>query len=366
MGDGIDRAEAEELLESLVRVESPSGRESAASTLLVDWMAARGFDAEVDSVGNAVGMRGSGPREILLLGHIDTFQGVVPVKREGNVLFGRGTVDAKGPLATFAAAAALVEPVGKWRITVIGAVEEEAASSRGARHVLATRRPPDYCIIGEPSHWDRITLGYKGRLVFRASIRAPLGHSAGNLRLPPEIGVELWNAVTAFCSARDQTRGAERPFDRLLPALQGIHSEDEGTHGVVTLTVGFRLAPEDDPRELQKELESLLTEHVSQHDGTELQLRFSGAEAAHKASKSTPLVRAFLASIRESAGTPRFVVKTGTSDMNVVAPGWPSTPFVAYGPGDSNLDHTPDEHIDLAEFARAIDVLRRVLVQMMV
>ena len=51
--------------------------------------------------------------------------------------------------------------------------------------------------------------------------------------------------------------------------------------------------------------------------------------------------------------------------MNVVAPEWPKTPFVAYGPGDSSLDHTPDEHIDLAEYGRAIDVLTRVLVQLM-
>jgi len=363
--DDVDRSEAKELLEGLVRIESPSGRESEASRFLVDWMAQRGFDAEVDAVGNAVGVRGVGSREILLLGHIDTFPGVVPVKRKGDSLFGRGTVDAKGPLATFAAAAASVEPLGDWRITVVGAVEEEAASSRGARHILVSRRPPVCCVIGEPSRWDRITLGYKGRLVLRATIRAPLGHSAGNLRLPPEVGVELWSAVTAFCVARDQARGAEKPFDRLLPALQEINSADEGTHAVVTLAVGFRLAPDDDPHGLQTELEKCLTERAHQYGVTDLQLRFAAAEAAHKASKSTPLVRAFLASIREAAGVPRFVVKTGTSDMNVVAPAWPSTSFVAYGPGDSNLDHTPEEHIDLAEYDRAIDVLRLVLARLM-
>jgi LysW-gamma-L-lysine carboxypeptidase len=52
--------------------------------------------------------------------------------------------------------------------------------------------------------------------------------------------------------------------------------------------------------------------------------------------------------------------------MNVVAPGWPATSFVAYGPGDSNLDHTPDEHIDLTEYARAIGVLVGVLERLMV
>ncbi len=46
--------------------------------------------------------------------------------------------------------------------------------------------------------------------------------------------------------------------------------------------------------------------------------------------------------------------------MNVVGPLW-SCPIVAYGPGDSNLDHTPDEHLDLAEYRTAIATLTRVL-----
>ncbi|NJN97643.1 MAG: M20/M25/M40 family metallo-hydrolase, partial [Anaerolineales bacterium] len=78
-----------------------------------------------------------------------------------------------------------------------------------------------------------------------------------------------------------------------------------------------------------------------------------------------PLVRAFLQSIRAAGGEPRFVVKTGTADMNVVAPHWPNTPVVAYGPGDSSLDHTPQEHIDLQEYGQAIGVLREVLTRLM-
>ena len=57
---------------------------------------------------------------------------------------------------------------------------------------------------------------------------------------------------------------------------------------------------------------------------------------------------------------PAFKVKTGTSDMNVVGPVW-NCPIVAYGPGDSSLDHTPNEHISLEEYGRAIDVLADVL-----
>ncbi len=54
------------------------------------------------------------------------------------------------------------------------------------------------------------------------------------------------------------------------------------------------------------------------------------------------------------------MLKTGTADLNVVGPAW-GCPAVAYGPGDSNLDHTPEEHILLSEYARAVAVLAAVL-----
>jgi len=59
-------------------------------------------------------------------------------------------------------------------------------------------------------------------------------------------------------------------------------------------------------------------------------------------------------------GTPRFVYKTGTADLNVVAPVW-RCPAVVYGPGDSALDHTPNENISLDEYGRAVDVLAQAL-----
>ena len=64
------------------------------------------------------------------------------------------------------------------------------------------------------------------------------------------------------------------------------------------------------------------------------ELSFSGGELAVRNGKSNALVKAFLQSIRQHGGDPKFKVKTGTADMNVVAPHWPC-PMLAYGPGDS-------------------------------
>ncbi|NJN97510.1 MAG: M20/M25/M40 family metallo-hydrolase, partial [Anaerolineales bacterium] len=320
--------EAITLLTDLVSIPSPSEQEAAASAYLVEWMQAHGLTAYVDKAGSAVGVKGDGPQEILLLGHIDTFPGEVPLHREGDLLYGRGAVDAKGPLCAFAAAAAQTEAPPGWRITVVGAVEEECATSKGARFVLSERlggqqqgkggageqgrgtfqpsnlptfQPPFFCIIGEPSHWDRVTLGYKGRLLLDVLLRAPFSHSAGEGRLPAEQGVDLWRQVEQFCADFNRERGAETPFNQLSPSLRRIASHDEGAYGLVELGLGFRLPVGLSLAELEQGLRQLTT---TLPEGTSAQLQFSGGEPAYKGDKSNPLVRAFLQTIR-AAGASR-------------------------------------------------------------
>jgi LysW-gamma-L-lysine carboxypeptidase len=49
--------------------------------------------------------------------------------------------------------------------------------------------------------------------------------------------------------------------------------------------------------------------------------------------------------------------------MNLVGPAW-NCPIATYGPGDAGLDHTPDEHIVLADYLRAIRVLETALLML--
>jgi LysW-gamma-L-lysine carboxypeptidase len=311
-------------------------------------MRANGYDsATVDESGSAVGVIGHGARTLALLGHIDTFPGEVPVRVEGRRLYGRGAVDAKGPLCAFAVAAARAALPPDWRVVVIGATEEEARSSRGARHAL-TQWQPDACLIGEPSRWDRITLGYKGRLILRWRWRGPLAHSASTVATPAERAVAYWRRAQAVTEAFND--GREGAFDRLDATLQEIRSGRDGAYGWAEAELGFRLPPKVEP--------DALAALFAPEDEAEVEA--SGHEQAHVAERDTVLSRALRGAIRAQGGVPRFVHKTGTSDMNVVGPVW-NCPIAAYGPGDSALDHTPDEHIDLDEYQRAIAVLSDAL-----
>jgi LysW-gamma-L-lysine carboxypeptidase len=354
------------LLRSLLEISSLSGHETAAAAFLVDWMAGHGLDAFVDAVGNAVGILdggptadGSPPQEIVLLGHIDTVGGDVPVRVEGGKLYGRGAVDAKGPLAAFAAAAAQVTPPAGWRIVVIGAVEEEAATSKGARYA-ATQYQPTFCVIGEPSGRNRVTLGYKGRLLAYVALRQPMSHTAGPATSVCEQAVAFWNRVAGRVA--EINTGRAKAWEQVLLSLRSFHSASDGLHETAQMMLGFRLPLDLGPEALKAVLREAAAFGAS--ETYELELRFEGEEAAFRGDKNNALVRAFLAAIRSQGEQPGFVLKTGTSDMNVVGPVW-QCPIVAYGPGDSALDHTPDEHVDIAEWQRGVSVLVGMLRQLL-
>jgi len=359
-----DRADAEiDLLRKIVAIPSPSGEEDDLAAWLVGRMAALGFRVRRDAAGNVVGEIGEGPRVLLLLGHMDTVAGFIPLREEGRVLYGRGVVDAKGSLAAFISAATRTRALPGWRVVLAAAIEEETSGSRGARHLLSHLPRPDWCVVGEPSGWDRITIGYRGCLVSRIRLRLPLAHSAGPCSLPAESAVSLWNEMVARC--RRAIDGGGR-FDQIDPSLRQIATRDDGLYGLVDMTVGFRLPPTHDPEFVEQMLNDLLdalgesAPHPSGRIEIETSLEILGKEVAYQSDKNTELTRAFLKAIRTVGGRPRFVRKTGTSDMNVVGPVW-RCPIVAYGPGDASLDHTPHEHIDLDEYLRAIDVLEHML-----
>jgi [amino group carrier protein]-lysine/ornithine hydrolase len=336
-----------ELLEGLLQRYSPTLHEAEAVNYLVAQMQTAGFDACVDEVGNAVGVLGAGSCEIMLLGHIDTVPGFIEVRHADDRLYGRGSVDAKGPLACFAAATALAGAREGYRFVVIGAVGEEG-DSRGALYVRDHYKP-DMLIIGEPSSWDRVTLGYKGSAWFEYEVQRTLAHTSANVESACQTAVNFWNRV--MDRSAQWNVGRLKMFDQLIPSLRAMHSQSDGFVEAAELKFNLRV-----PLGISlSEVDAMVRE---QAQGAELKL-VEGC-LAYRAEKNTPLVRAFLSAIRQHGGSPTFTVKSGTSDMNLVAPVW-QCPTVAYGPGDSELDHTPHEHILISEYQRAVQILAEVL-----
>jgi LysW-gamma-L-lysine carboxypeptidase len=338
-----------ETLIGLVSQYSPSGQERGAVEWLVARMKSLGYDdAFIDEAGNAVGVMGRGAKQVMLLGHIDTVPGEIPVHVEDGVLHGRGSADAKGSLACFVDAVAKVNAKDGWQFVVIGAVEEER-NSEGARFA-ATKYKPDFAIIGEPNQWDRVALGYKGSAWANVTVKRGQTHTASGEETAAEAVVEVWLRIKAHVDAFNADK--KKVFDKLLLTLRGMESGSNDFEQWARLKVGVRLPVEVSPEDWYAKLHEVAEGAVVEPVGF--------AVPAWGCEKNTQLVRSFLSGIRSQGGEPRFVYKTGTADLNIVAPVW-KCPAIVYGPGDSSLDHTPNEHILLDDYQKAVKVLQGAL-----
>jgi LysW-gamma-L-lysine carboxypeptidase len=339
----LDREEEFGFFRGLVERYSPSGNEAPARDYLLERLPEMGFDVSTDEVGNVVARTDGDGEEVLLTSHMDTVPGEVPVRVEEDTLYGRGSVDAKGPLASmFVAAARLVGTEAD--VTVVGVVEEEK-SGMGARHLTDRREAPAYLINGEPSGWDTVTLGYRGILRFRYRVTGEVIHTA-------RPGVNAIDDVISFWESVRGLQDLDEGFDSLTATPTEIDSDSDGFELRSELRANMRIPPANGVTEVREMVKDVEREHngdVYWGESTEPVL----------VDRSNPVVRSFLRSVRDEDGDPGLSAKTGTSDMNVFAERW-DCPMATYGPGDSNLDHTPNEHIDIGEFHRAVDVLEGV------
>ena len=355
--------DATHLIVELVDTKSLSGEERPAVDVFVRRASIAGFHAEIDAAGNGLAWRcatevhgrdasATASKTIVLLGHIDTVPGDTPVRLEDGILHGRGSVDAKGPLASFLAAASRASIPENVNILVCAACGEEEESP-GAHH-LKNQLRPDACVIGEPSAWDGVTLGYKGSVRMNATVTRDNGHSAGPGDSACDYLIAWWQRVQERVHElnADHTGVHAGDFDRVLWSVRGIASNNDGLHDIGELNAGYRLPTWITVSELKDIIDEI------DHNG--VNLIFTGDEEAWRSERNDPVARALSGAIRNEGARPKPKVKTGTCDMNVVGPVW-KCPIAAYGPGDSLLDHSPTEHLVIDEYHAAIRVLTHAI-----
>jgi LysW-gamma-L-lysine carboxypeptidase len=337
----LTESDARDLLVSLVETPSPTGEERTCAERLVEFFERHGREATIDEVGN---VRAPADDSLLLTSHIDTVPGEIPVRVETDgedVLWGRGSVDATGPLAAMAVAAV------RTGVSFAGVVAEETDST-GARHLRKTREPPAAVVNGEPSGWDGVTFGYRGLLAGTYVATSESGHTSRPENNAIEDAMEWWQRVKEVVDDGEEWTPV---FERVTPKATAFAGgvSDDGLSVETTMDVQLRVPP------------ALATDEVREMADGELNggtVRWHDEVAPVMTNPRTALASAFRAAIREADGEPRSLRKTGTSDMNVYR-AW-DCPMITYGPGDSDLDHAPDERLSLTEFDRSIAVLETV------
>jgi LysW-gamma-L-lysine carboxypeptidase len=357
---------AVDLLTRMVKIYSPSGSEEEISRFLAVEMEKLGFRVCRDEVGNVIGETGEGFPVVLLCGHMDTVEGEIPVRVEESQLYGRGSVDAKGPLAAMIVAASkFVEKGFPGKILVVGVVDEEKGGT-GIQHFVESGVQPDYAIFGEPSGLEKVVFGYKGIVTVKVVVETPSGHSAAPWLFENAIekAMEFWRQIRKLHLREEKLKSRFYSITSCLTKIKGGNTSASFIPSHCEIFVQLRIPPQLSPDQVFEEVKRKIDRYKATNPKVKVNVEMVDVAKAFEADRRSVIVRALAWGIRKTTlNYASFSRKTGTGDMNVLGNAL-KIPVVTYGPGDSRLDHTPDEHIDIQEYLKSIEVLKKALTKL--
>jgi LysW-gamma-L-lysine carboxypeptidase len=353
------------LLTRMLEIYSPSGKEEKISNFLAKEMESLGFRVRKDEVGNVIGEIGQGKPVILLCGHMDTVEGYIPVRVENNELYGRGAVDAKAPLAAMiVAASTFVKESFPGKILVVGVVDEEG-SGTGIKHFVKEENQPDYAIFGEPSGVGKIVFGYKGIVSFKITCETPSGHTAAPWLFDNAIekAMEIWRQIRKLHLREEKLRSRFYSITSCLTKINGGNASSM-IPSKCDIYIQLRIPPQFTPKQVFNEVKKKVKRYAATNPKVSVKVKMESVTSAFEADRRSVLVRALAWAIRKTTlNYASLSRKTGTGDMNVLGNAL-KIPVVTYGPGDSRLDHTPNEHIAFQEYLASIQVYRKALMKL--
>ncbi|CAI9830893.1 N-acetyl-ornithine/N-acetyl-lysine deacetylase [Nitrosopumilaceae archaeon] len=348
---------ATDALERALGIYTPSLSEAPLAEYLGSLCRDIGFsNVRTDGVGNLIAEKGSGSPRILLCGHMDVVPGKVRVRREGDMLYGRGASDAKAPLLAMLFAAATAEE-GGGSVVFVGAVDEEG-SATGVKNLVKGEKT-DYAVFGEPSGTGRVTIAYKGRLAINLRVRTGGGAHASAPWLSGnaiEESVAIAAAIKGRLEAGQESRSKGMMRTATMTGVRGGTSHNV-IPGECETTFDIRIPVGGSCKETEQEVSEIVGS-MSSGEGIEAFYSILDETEPFEAPHDSALVRAFTLAVMGATGSrPALVRKTGTGDMNVLGNRW-GIPVVTYGPGDPHEAHTADEKVSIREYLLGIEVLK--------
>jgi LysW-gamma-L-lysine carboxypeptidase len=281
-------------------------------------------------------------------------------------LYGRGAVDAKASLAAMIVAASnFVKEGFPGKILVVGVVDEEG-EGKGIKHLIKSGISPDYAIFGEPSGVGKIIFGYKGILNLKITCETPTGHSASPWLFDNAIekAMELWRQIRRLHLPEEKLKSRFYSITSCLMKIEGGNASSSVVPSKCDIYVQLRIPPQLTPERVLKDVEERIRRFKATSPKVSVRMEIEGSDYAFEADRRSLLVRALSWAIRKTTlNYAAFSRKTGTGDMNILGNAL-KIPVVTYGPGDSNLDHTPNEHIDIQEYLDSIQVYQKTLMKL--
>lgn len=352
-------------------VQTPSHEDvGPMRSLLVETLREHGHEPVVDGAGNVRATRGSGSPHVVLNTHIDTVPPHVPYEfdADAGVIRGRGSCDAKGPLAALLSAFLTIDP-GDGRVTLAVTPDEEVRST-GAHHLVTgdggepvpAIADADAFVVGEPTNLDVCTAA-KGRFQGTVTLSGANAHAA-----EPGSGT---NAVAALAPVLDALATFDERADapETHPQLGGATLTPTTVEGgeatnQVPATARLVLDRRSVPPETAEGFRAALLDHLGAAVPPDVGVDFAFTD------RETPFLGPWATD--EGADVVRALRDAGAGDVRPFSAATEASyfagraPTVVFGPGvladdEGAVAHAPREYVTVDAVERAATVVTGAL-----
>ena len=317
--------------------------------------------------------------------HFNAHYDVVPVSgtwRHGNpfsgavekgVIYGRGTADMKGSIASLLTALdALGQTKSKptMNVEVSFTADEETDSFLGARWVVdeAPIRP-DYAVVMEGGEGDEVCCGHNGTLWLEVTVHGRAAHGS-----MPENGVNALEKMAALVLELEAYKKviARKTFltpegKTMRPTINvgGVFSCGPGAKintvpALAMFSIDRRVLAIENHAAAERDLRAFLAAAARRIPGCRITVAKVSENFSCFTKPSHPFFKAMAASVRGVRGRPTvFNVSTGFNDIHYFSHHL-KIPTLGYGPGGEDI-HAVDERARVKDLVSAAKIYANLL-----
>jgi succinyl-diaminopimelate desuccinylase len=316
-------------------------------------------------------------------GHGWTVEPFGALVRDGRV-YGRGSCDMKGGLAaSIIAVEALIRSCPSWAgaLEISGTVDEESGGYGGVAYLAErgyfSEPRVHHVIIPEPLNVDQVCIGHRG--VWWAEIET-LGRIAhGSMPFLGDCAVRHMGAVlnkletdvfpklSAIQTQMPVVPESARKSTLNINSIHGGQPEPQGgglpspcVPDSARIIIDRRFLIEEDLASVKADMRAMLDGLVDERPGFEYAMRDLFEVAPIMVDKDVAVARQTADAIHQVLGRQaRFVCSPGTYDQKHIDRIGKLKNCIAYGPGQLDLAHQPDEYVGIDDMVNAAKVMAR-------
>lgn len=361
----------ETLLADLVKIQSYSGQESTLASFIVDWTQQQNLKVEKQEGNVVIKFIVNSSKALIFNAHMDTVKpgnvdswsfppiGVHAGVLKKGKLYGLGASDDKAAIASFLSLAVQLQkspPPLDVFIVFVTSEETDGSGSQSFVRYFQNKHAANYqevaAIIGEPTDLHAVEIGHRGNIFLQITTQGDSGHGSQPLNIKTHAVMENIKAINKITTLGKSL--SEKYSDPVLGkpsfCLTGIQCDTSSPN-----TVSSRCWSTWDIRTTPK-IHDKAVSLIQKTLGKNVEITYLGTPAPFGfTSPESKIIK----SIQNLVPNVKVAISPGSNDICAFTSA--GIPAVAYGPGQKDTIHKPNEYVQLQSVTNAVKLYKQLI-----